>query len=31
MASEAVRFGHGCAVHVGVEVGVVHVEVDVIL
>ena len=30
MASEALRFGHGCAVHVGVDVGAGYVEVDVI-
>ena len=30
MASEALRFGHGCAVHVGVDPGAGDVEVDVI-
>ena len=30
MACEALRFGHGCAVHVGVSVGTGDVEVDVI-
>ena len=30
MASEASRFGHGCAVHVGVDVGAGDVEGDVI-
>ena len=30
MASEALRFGYGCAVHVGVDVGAGDVEVDVI-
>ena len=30
MASEALRFGHGCAVHIGVNVGAGDVEVDVI-
>ena len=30
MASEALRFGHGCAVHIGVDVGAGDVEVDVI-
>ena len=30
MASEALRFGHGCAVHVRVDVGAGDVEVDVI-
>ena len=30
MASEALRFGHGCAVHVGVDVGAGDEEVDVI-
>ena len=30
MVSEALRFGHGCAVHVGVDVWARDVEVDVI-
>ena len=30
MASRALRFGHGCAVHVGVDVGAGDVEVDAI-
>ena len=30
MASEALRFGHGCTVHVGVDVGAGDVEVDLI-
>ena len=30
MASEASRFGYGCAVHVGVDVGAGDVKVDVI-
>ena len=30
MASEASRFGHGCAVHIGVDLGAGVVEVDVI-
>ena len=30
MASEALRFGHGCTVHVGVDVGAEDVEVDVL-
>ena len=30
MASEALRFGHGCAVHIGVDVEAGDVEVDVI-
>ena len=29
-ASEVSRFGYGCAVHVGVDVGAGDVEVDVI-
>ena len=30
MASEALRFGHGCAVHAGVDVEAGDIEVDVI-
>ena len=30
MASEALRFGHGCVVRIGVDVGAGDVEVDVI-
>ena len=30
MASEASRFGHGCAVHIGVDVGAGDVGVDII-
>ena len=30
VASEALGFGHGCAVHIGVDVGTEDVEVDVI-
>ena len=30
MASEALRFGYGCVVHVGVDLGAGDVEVDVV-